>query len=190
MDLYEAINRRRAVRLYEATPVNHTLVHDLLAAATQAPSAQNRQPWAFGVFEGRRRLLNFSALAKAYLLSSGDPAIELHPADDLYADPDYDLFHGAGTLIVIFTRYDGFHPAEDCCLAAENLLLAATAEGLATCPIGCVRPWLNSPEGRRVLGLADDWHAVFPLVVGYPHGEPPPVPRLAPEILTWLAELK
>jgi len=57
MDLYEAIYRRRAVRLYEATPVNHALVTELLAAAAPGPGAQNRPPSAFGVFEGRRRLL-------------------------------------------------------------------------------------------------------------------------------------
>jgi len=114
----------------------------------------------------------------------------LHPADDLYADPAYDLFHGASTLIVIFAHHTGFHPNEDCCLAAENLLLAAAAEGLATCPIGCVRPWLNAPDTRRALGLRDDYTAVFPVVVGYAQGESTAMPRHEPEILTWVGELK
>jgi nitroreductase len=189
MELYDAIYRRRAVRHYTATAVPPALVRELLAAAAQAPSAQNLQPWAFGVFAGRRRLLAYSAQAKAFLLTTGDPALALHQTDDLYADPDHDLFHGAGTLIVIFARRGDYHPAEDCCLAAENLLLAAAAENLTTCPIGCVRPWLNSLAGRRALGHADDWQAVFPVVVGYAQGETPAVPRHEPEILTWVGEL-
>lgn len=53
MELLKAIYQRRAVREFSDATVAPALVHDLLHAATQAPSALNLQPWAFAVFHGR-----------------------------------------------------------------------------------------------------------------------------------------
>jgi nitroreductase len=103
----------------------------------------------------------------------------------MIADPDYHVFHRAGTLIVIFARSDAHNGPEDCSLAAQNLMLAAVAMGLGTCPIGFARPWLNQAKVKRSLGIPAGYAPVFPVVVGYASGEAPPVPRRAPEILLW-----
>ena len=56
MGLMEAIFHRRAVRHYSERTVEAGTVEQLLAAAVQAPSAMNLQPWAFAVFHGQRNL--------------------------------------------------------------------------------------------------------------------------------------
>jgi nitroreductase len=47
MDALEAIRTRRSIRTYLDQPVPEELVQKLLAAAMQAPSARNQQPWQF-----------------------------------------------------------------------------------------------------------------------------------------------
>jgi nitroreductase len=61
---------------------------------------------------------------------------EAHELSGLLRDPYYQLFHGAPVLVLILATSDGQQAAEDCCLAAQNFMLAACGEGLGTCWIG------------------------------------------------------
>ena len=118
MDLNEAIHSRRSVRAYKDEPLTRETVDKLIRAAVQAPSASNRQPWAFVVIQGNERLQGLSERAKQHRLTdTQDP-----PSDSLRArlmDSGYNLFHGAGTLIVICATPVYRYAAEDCSLAAE-----------------------------------------------------------------------
>jgi nitroreductase len=186
MDVLEAIYHRRAVRDFTEAEVHPDLVADLLRAAVQAPSAENRQPWAFAVIRGRERLQPYSERAKSYLLAILPQSLSLHQRTDDLAGESYQLFHGAGTLIVIYARPMPHHPAEDCCLAAQNLMLAAHAAGLGTCPVGFVRPWLNLPEIKRELMVPPHYEAVMPIVAGWPAGTPPAPSREEPDVIRWI----
>lgn len=64
-------------------------------------------------------------------------------------------------------------------------MLAACSMGLGTCPIGFARSWLSQRKIKQSLGIPDGYAPVFPVVIGYPSGETPLVPRRAPEILLW-----
>lgn len=183
--LTDAIFQRRAVRSYSPRPVEADTVQKLLLAAVQAPSAMNQQPWVFAVFHGRKRLLEYSERAKRHLVATYPATFELHSRSELYEDPAYDVFHGANTLIVIYATAGRLNPNEDCCLAAENLMLAAYGMGLGTCPIGFARPWLDLMETKRELDVPEHYHAVFPVVVGYPAASSKPTPRNAPLVVSW-----
>ena len=183
--LMDALFHRRAVRAYSPQDVDEQTVNKLLLAAVQAPSAMNQQPWGFGVFHGHQRLRDYSNRAKLHLLATYPAVFELHSRSELYENPSYDLFHGANTLIVIYATSGNLHPKEDCCLAAENLMLAAYGLGLGTCPIGFARPWFNLFETMRELDIPEHYSAVFPIVVGYPAGLTPAVAREEPNVVTW-----
>ncbi|MBL9214995.1 MAG: nitroreductase [Opitutaceae bacterium] len=185
MDVLTAIYQRRSIRHFTDAPVPASLVHELIRAATQAPSAVNQQPWVFGVIRGRRRLDGYSERAKAHLLAILPQALSLHRRADTLASHEYNVFHHAGTLVFIAARPAPHHPEEDCCLAAQNLMLAAHALGLGTCPIGFARPWLNLPAVKAELGIPGSCHVVMPLAVGWPAGQSAPVPREPPEIVCW-----
>lgn len=185
MGLMEAIFKRRAVRKYADRELEAKIVRQLLDAAVQAPSAMNLQPWAFAVFHGRRLLRDHGERAKQHLVATYPTMFELHSRSELYEDANYDIFHGADTLIVIYATAGRLNPNEDCCLAAENLMLAAHGLGLGTCPIGFARPWLNLPEVKRELGVPEEYTAVFPVVVGYPAGPTEPTPRATPNVVSW-----
>lgn len=180
MDVLEAIRQRHATRSYAATPVDEATVRKLLDAAIHAPSANNLQPWSFVVIQDRKLLKEISEEAKAALAQ--DPHWKSHLP---LTDPAFDIFYGAGTLVVICSRRDGFAPVGDCYLAGENLMLAATDLGLATCPIGLARDVLQAPAMKRRLGVPPDEQPVLPIAVGHAAGAMPAHPRAAPKIHSW-----
>jgi nitroreductase len=185
MELNEAIHQRRAVRHFTDDPVPTTAIEHLINAAMQAPSAVNQQPWAFGIVRGRDQLRQLSDRAKDYMLSTLPRDLSLHQMADELSRPTHNVFHDASTLIVIFAKPARFDPVEDCCFAAQNLMLAAHGLGLGSCPIGFVRAWLNLTDIKNELGVPARYTAVVPIVVGWPAGATPPVSRREPEIVCW-----
>ena len=185
LDLMEAIYSRRSVRSYTEQSVHKATIEVLIQAAIQAPSALNQQPWAFAVIHDGQVLAQYSDHVKAQVLKGLTPQSPLYAHRQALESPAYNVFYGAGTLIVICAKPEGVNAEEDCSLAAQNLMLAAHAMGLGTCPIGFARPWLNLEETKRDLAIPMHYTVVFPVIVGYPTGLTPPVARKEPEIVGW-----
>ena len=183
MELMDAIYKRRSVRAYTDRKVDKATIEVLIKAATQAPSALNEQPWAFVVIQDAKLLAEYSDRVKAHVLKTMKPDSPLSAHRDVLTNPDYNVFYGAGTLIIICAKPEGVNAVEDCSLAAQNLMLAAYGFGLGTCPIGFARPWLNLPKIKREIGIPANYTAVFPVVVGFPKGEMAAISRKEPEII-------
>jgi nitroreductase len=181
MDVLAAIRGRRAVRSYTDEAVDRRTIEQLLDAAVEAPSAMGLEPWAFVVLEDRDRLARFSNEIKKELARGGEePSQELA---DMLLDPSVNIFYGAPALVIVCATSSNRQAAEDCCLAAQNFMLAAHAEGLATCPIGLARGWLSRPEAKRRLGIPGEYVPVFPMILGHPGQQPASHGRLAPAVL-------
>ena len=185
MDLMEAIYHRRAVRSFTAAPVDQEVLHSLIEAAVQAPSAINLQPWCFAVITRRETLHRVATASKEHLLSVMRPGSPFLRFRGMLEDPGCNILHGAPALIIICATSAEQQAAEDCALAAQNLMLAAYARGLATCCIGLARPWLNEPEGRHLLRIPAECMPVIPIVVGEPAAIAPAPGRHPPHIV-WL----
>ncbi|HEY0182388.1 MAG TPA: nitroreductase [Rhodopila sp.] len=177
MDLAEAIAGRRAVREYTTDKVDQSAILRLIDAAVQAPSAVNQQPWTFTIVRDPLLLDHISRDAKAYLLANMAPTPNAGRFRAMLSDPAFHIFYHAPVLILIAATSDGPWYAEDCSLAAENLMLAAYGAGLGSCWIGFAQHFLNTSEGKAALGLQATWVAVAPIIVGHPNAVPPPVPR-------------
>lgn len=183
MNFVDVINKRRAVREYRHIPVAPAEIEALIETATQAPSAMNLQPWAFAVVLGRERIDSYARRALEWLLADRsrlpDPKMQNRLAQRIREDPNFTLFYRAPALVLVLAKSSDSQAVEDCCLAAENLMLAARARDLGTCWIGFSRPWLNLPETKSELGLPPEYHVVAPLVIGHPvawpesHGRKP-----------------
>jgi nitroreductase len=115
---------------------------------------------------------------------SADTGRHDHPS--MLKDPAFNIFYDAGTLIVVCRRSGGPFADADCWLAAENLMLAADAKRLASCPIGFAVKVLNEPDVRRELGIPTEGAAVAPIIVGSARAHPAGVSRKPPEVLGWL----
>ncbi|HET7650092.1 MAG TPA: nitroreductase [Gammaproteobacteria bacterium] len=181
MTVSDAIRTRRATRSYTGEPLTSEQIHTLLDAAIHAPSARNEQPWSFAIVQNRALLASLSAEIKSSLMH--DPAWREHLP---LADPDFDVFYGAGTVIVICARTEGFGPVGDCYLAAQNLMLAACELGLATCPIGLARDTLQSSTWRKRLGIPEGVQPVLPVAAGHPAANMPATTRRPPTIHAWI----
>lgn len=184
MSVTEAIAGRRSVRAFEPTPLDRSTLQTLLEAAVRAPTAMHEEPWQFVVVQDRDRLQWLSARAKAFLSAE---VRRLHPERHLdpLAQPDFNVFYDAGTLVIICAPADRPFAVADCWLAAQNLMLVAHAMGLGTCVIGSAVHTLNEPEVKQDLGIPADTTAVAPLIVGVPRGTTAPSARQPPRIVAW-----
>jgi nitroreductase len=190
----DVIFGQQSVRAYTAHRLEKSTIRALLDAAVQAPTATLEQPWLFAVVQDPELLHELSDRVKAVWAREAIPKPERRAgrASGLHAefidrleDPGFDVFCGAGTLIVICARQMDTFVVADCWMAAENLMLAATALGLGTCSLGAATEALNSKEIKAVMGMPADVHAVAPIVVGVPAGSTPPAARREPEIVSW-----
>jgi len=186
-NVFEFILARRSVRAYAPDKLDRSTVQTLLEAAVRAPTAVHEEPWAFVVVQDKQVLKQLSDFAKPLFVE------EMRHRNikgtiqsfEHYTRPDFDIFHGAGTLIVICAKPLSQFIAADCWLAAENLALAACAMGLGSCVIGSSVAALNIRKMKTELGIPDEYSAIVPIVVGVPSGETDATPRKEPLILAW-----
>ncbi len=187
--LMEAIYKRHAVRAYKPDKIDSEVIRTLLRAAVRAPTAIHLEPWAFVVIQDRNLLKRLSDRAKAMASSAPERAPTAaqahrdHP--NPLADPSFNIFYDAGTLIVICAKSSGPFAVADCWLAAENFMLAAYGLGLGSCPIGFAVAMLNHPGVKSELGIPPEVTPIAPIIVGVPSGEGSPTSRKEPEILSW-----
>ncbi len=184
-NIFETILARRSVRAYAQDELDRNTVQTLLEAAVRAPTAMHEEPWAFIVVQNRLILKQLSDIAKPLFIERlhRPPQTGGH-APDIFSNPDFNIFHGAGTLIVI-CAHPGHFAEADCWLAAENLMLAACAIGLGSCVIGSAVAVLNTHEVKAQLGIPAEFNAVAPIIVGAQSGETAATSRKEPLILAW-----
>ena len=188
MSLMDAIFQRRAVRRYAPERLSKEAVMQLLRAAVRAPTAIHEEPWVFAVVQDAALLHRISERAKA---SFGHPQASARGANlpgakhfaQMVANKDFNIFYDAGTLVVFGARPLGDFGVADCWLAAENLMLAATAQGLGSCVIGSALGALNAPEVKAELGFSPEVRAVAAVILGVPAGETEVTSRKEPEVV-------
>jgi len=185
MELRAAIRNRRAVRDFTPEPVSASALRELIAAASWAPSAMNEQPWHFTVVTDAAVLDEISNRSKKWMLQGVGTMPRSGHFRDVLADPHFHILYHAPALVVISVPGNGQWGAEDCALAAQNLMLAALDQDLGSCWIGFAQGWLNTEEGHNILGLPKQDQVIAPIIVGHPKAAPPPVARKAP-LITWI----
>jgi nitroreductase len=182
MDINAAIFGRRSVREYTTQSVDPQTISSLIDAAVHAPNAVNQQPWTFTVVRDQAVLARISDDAKRHMLSTLPSSLHSDYILGRLRNPDFHIFYHAPVLILISAVEQGPWIVEDCALAAENLMLAAYAAGLGSCWIGFAQSFFNTPDGKKSLDLPSAWISVAPIIVGYPKGATPAVPRKAPTV--------
>jgi nitroreductase len=186
----DAIYQRHATRAYTPERVDKKTITLLLRAAVHAPTAMHLEPWAFVIVQDRALLKRISDRAKAIVQTPrGADHRELARtptrAMAMLSDPNFNIFYDASTLVVICGKPLGPFVVADCWLAAENLMIAATALGYATCPIGFAVPALADPEVKAELAIPEGVTAYAPIIVGRAATAVLAQARREPEILAW-----
>jgi nitroreductase len=155
METLEAIYTRRSIREYTTLEVPDKLVKKLLAAAMQAPSAGNEQPWHFVIVTDRKQM---DALANALPFGK-----MLHTAPlGIIVCADMDL-----------EKYEGFW-VQDCSNATMNLLLAAHDSGLGAVWVGVYPVEDRVASLKNILDLPGSVIPLSVIPLGYPLSLPEP----------------
>lgn len=207
MNVYEAINARRSVRRYVSDSLSEELILKLLHAASQAPSAKNRQPWFFYVISDQNVKQKFVDTLRAGVnrLYQQYQQKNIQRPDILNAKNSLRAMEQAAALILVklVSRYDVYHndgvnwPLHALDIevadllsvgaAIQNILLSAEEMGLGTlwvCDIFYAYPALAR-------FLQEDAPVVSAVCLGYPDEFPVSRPRRSVnEIFTILRNKK
>lgn len=139
-DANETLLSCRSVRHFTDTPIAEDGVRRILQAGRWAGSAKNVQPWHFVVVRKKETLDQLAACG--------------HYASHL---------RGAAVAIVLVTppgRWADF----DAGRAAQNMMLAAWAEGIGS----CIASLHEEARARKVLGVPEEYQAHIAISFGYP----------------------
>ena len=137
-DTYDLILKLRAIRDFKSEPLSDEDLAAILEAARWTGSSKNRQDWSFVVVTGDR----LQGLAE-----HGD-----------FTDP---VRRSAATIVLV--KEEGGNMF-DIGRVAQNIMLAAKAIGVASCPITLHR----SAEAREFLAAPDGVVTGYAIALGYP----------------------
>ena len=172
--VYHAIYGRRSAWKFTDQPVDLMAIERMLDAAIWAPNHRLTEPWRFFVLEQGIPERNRAAeLAAEFQME--------RTGDQRRADAARQKVLEPPVVIYVYTvpGPDDETTKENyasVCIAAHNISLAGTAEGLAvTWETGGV---MRHPGLRELLGADDSWQMTAMLMVGHP-GEHP-VSRRSP----------
>ena len=170
MDTIECIMGRRSIRKFKNIPVEWDKIGKILDAGRYAPSSGNIQNWRFIVVteEAKRK-----AIAEASVQQHWMAAAPTHIV--IIAEPEAGKrFYGI--------RGERLYTIQNCAAAAENMLLAAHAQGLGACWVGA----FDENKIASLLGLQEGQRPQVIIPIGYAEEIPLPPQKWRIENVTYL----
>lgn len=154
MTPYEAIITKRDLRMYTDQPIPDDVMGRVLQAGRMAGSAKN--------LESNR------------LIVVTDQAVQ----DALAQAGDFASWIGSSAAVIGFASPQDQLRLFDVGRQAQNMMIAAHADGVGTCPVTLGHPDL----ARAAVGLPDDWVMPMVITLGYPVAEHPDSPLKRPRV--------
>lgn len=155
------IMTRTSVRQYTDRPISADTLETLLKAGMAAPTAVNKQPWAFVVTTGRDALDSLATL---------QPRLKTAAAAITVCGDMTRAIEGEGRDFWV----------QDCSAATENILLAAHALGLGAVWTGVYPIAERVRNVSRALALPDSVVPMCIIAVGYPVADQEPKDKWDP----------
>jgi nitroreductase len=157
MNLQDAVNKRRSIRIYKNKPLPEGTVEAVLEAARQAPSAGNIQPWEIVVATAAKTKHALSQAAYEQNSIEQASVVLVVCADEKRAAERYG------------ERGRTQYCLQDTAAFIQNILLTACSMGLGTCWIGAFK---ESDVGK-VIHAPPEMRPIALIPVGYPDESPP-----------------
>ena len=181
MDVYDAIDKRRTVRIFKKGATEEQL-RRIILAGSKAPSGGNRQPWEFIVIDDSKIIDQLAELKyqlnRRFITGEGETQKDV----DERALKQKIGFQNS-SVVAICTKAG---QSVNGWLAVENMSLAAVAEGLGS---NIISYWEGEKkEVEKVLALPPDYELTCVLKFGVP-GEDASLPKRRPE-WSWLHKNK
>lgn len=185
MELYEALEKRRTYRDFSGREVSGEILGRVIGAAFKAPTNDHLRQLEFVVVRGREKIAEVIAPLAKNMAEFKKLVFEADDTGDkekmaMFADAlpkQQKMLMESGLLILPFFRQKQsplLQPAEQSSLnyfasawcALENMLLAATAEGLGAAfhiPVSD-----EAEKIKRIVGTPDGYEFICLLTIGYP----------------------
>lgn len=144
MDAYKAIITKRDTRAYTDEPIDKEVLRRILQAGRMAGSSKNTQPVRLIAMQDKAWMEEVATCGK-------------------FSDP----LKAARSAIAIVCAPDGSD--FDAGRAAQNIMVAAWNEGLASCPTSVH----DQDCGREKLRLPEGWRVVVIIALGHPDPKVP-----------------
>jgi len=150
MDAIEAIMTRRSIRKFTTKEVAPETVDKLLRAAMAAPSARNEQPWHFIVVRDKTTLAKIPQVNQHAQMAAEAPLVIVICSDNKLqkANSDYCVL--------------------DCCLAGQNILLAAHSLGLGAVWTALYPNEERVRKARELFQIPNDITPLCVIPLGWP----------------------
>ena len=163
MEAMENLLTRRSVRSYKPDMLPRDVIERIVKAGTYAPTAMNRQAPIIIAVTDKAMRDKLSAMNAAVMGATNDP------------------FYGAPVVLIVLADRKMPTCVYDGSLVMANLMLAAHAEGVASCWIHRAQQEFDSEEGKAILqslGIEGDYEGIGHCILGYADGpEPEAKPR-------------
>lgn len=185
MELYEVLEKRRTYRDYSDREVSDEILKKVLGAAFKAPTNDHLRQFEFIVVRGRENIAKVIAPLVKNMAAFKDLVFEVDDTGDkekmeMFADAlpkQQKMLMESGLLILPFFRQKQsplLKPVEQSSLnyfasawcALENMLLAATAEGLGT--VFHIPVSDEAEKIKEIVGAPEGYEFTCLLTMGYP----------------------
>jgi nitroreductase len=179
---FDVALHQRATRQFADRDVPDELVERVLAVATHAPSAENRQPWVFVVIRDAEIRATVAELTRRSWRDGARQHSEGRLSPELLADVDQGAETGmAGAPVIVVVCGDArlglaITLPSSVYLATQNLLLAASALGLGSAMTTLATRY--DAELRELLALPAEVVPMAVVPLGWPLKVPGPPRRL------------
>ncbi len=190
MELKDAIESRFSCRKFMDKPVEREKVEEIIRLATYAPNGKNTQKWHFTVVESEesKELLRQAAGDPPEGFGATEKDVPGYGKTRLKW-PFQGDFCGAPIVIMISGDPEVPWPEIGPRLAAENLMLAATDQGLATLWSTLFTKDLFRDEETKKLKshfVPEGYELYASLFVGYPERVPEKRPARRGDVVSWV----
>jgi nitroreductase len=181
MDIYEAIGKRRTIRIFKKGATEEQL-RKIILAGSKAPSGGNRQSWEFIMIDDAKIIDRLGEIKYQLNRKFSPGPGETQKEVEERALNQKRWFQNA-SVVAVCTRSGDSGTGW---LAVENMSLAAVAEGLAS---NIITYWEDGKkEVEKILGLPEDYELTCVLKFGTPGAEVT-APKRRPDF-SWLHKNK
>ena len=184
MELYEAIEKRRTIRDFEDKPVDMAIIKKIIAAGLKAPTNNHLRQWEFVIINDKKersRVLNLEDMTNPEDCDKMLDSFGMTDADQrgmyhIAMPKQFSMLYNSGCLILPFfklreplmqpTCLSSLNEFASIWLCIDNMLLAATAEGI----YGVTRiPMTEELEHiKKSINHPDDYAMPCYIALGYP----------------------
>ena len=180
MEFYEVINRRRSIRQFENREIPREVLERILDAGLKAPSSNHQRRWKLVTLTDKNLILDLAKFIRPYPCRVQEPKTPQQEMFQIAYPRQRTMIEEAACVILPYFKQKyplsgekngyGLMDYGAAWALIENMLLAATAEGLGSV---VHIPVKKEPEQiKDFLNVPDGWALPALVVLGYAVKDP------------------